>query len=191
MKNSNADAEMAPESLLTPALNLIENAAEAAIGRLDDLIRDYPNDARLHFLRGSTLAGMEKYGDARLAMQKAVDLAPDFAIARFQLAFLALTSGDEIVARSTWDPLLRLPDDHPLKRFVEGLEAMLAGRFEDAILQLETGMALNTELPPLNRNMAILVQEIRERGRTSDAGEEVESGAHFLLKQTSFKETRH
>lgn len=186
-----SDTGLAPGELLNPVLGLVERDGEAALAGLDDLIRLYPDDSRLPFLQGSVLAGLERYAEARTAMQKAVDIEPGFAIARFQLAFLVLTSGDEMAARSIWTPLLDLPDDHPLRLFVDGLEAMVADRFPEAISLIEAGMAGNTELPPLNRNMAILIQEMRNRLGGQEGGEDVESGAHFLLKQSSFKETRH
>ncbi len=184
---------MTPDDLLNPVLGLVERDGDAALAGLDDLIRLYPDDARLPFLQGSVLAGLERYAEARTAMQKAVDIEPGFAIARFQLAFLVLTSGDAAGARAIWTPLLDLPAEHPLKLFVDGLEAMLTDRFGDAISLIEAGIERNRDLPPLNRNMAILIQEMRDRlgvPQDEDAND-VESGAHFLLKQSSFKGTRH
>jgi tetratricopeptide (TPR) repeat protein len=186
-----SDAGMAPGDRLDPVLSLVERDEAAALAGLDDLIGLYPEDPRLPFLQGSVLAGLERYSEARTAMQKAVDIAPGFAIARFQLAFLLLTSGDAGGARSTWAPLLDLPEDHPLRLFVDGLEAMVADRFPEAIALIESGMQRNTDLPPLNRNMAILIQEMRDRLGGQESENDVESGVHFLLKQSSLKETRH
>ena len=193
MKNSDANdsANLAPADLLEPVLGLMETDGEAALSGLEDLIRRHPGDARLHFLAGSTLAELERYAEAWTAMQRAVDLAPDFAVARFQLGFLALTSGDTSGAGSVWAPLFELPVEHPLRLFVEGLGAMAADRFEEAISLLEAGVEQNRDLPPLNRNMMILIAEMRDKLGTQGRPEDVESGAHFLLKQSSFKETRH
>ena len=182
---------MTPADLLEPVLSLMESNGEAALLRLDELVLDYSSDPRLPFMRGSVLAGLERYDEARVAMQTAVDLAPDFAIARFQLGFLILTSGDPTGAHAVLAPLLNLPAEHPLRLFVEGLGAMVAGRFDEAVTRLQAGIERNTELPPLNRNMAILIQEILNRPSEHGGQEEVESGAHFLLKQYSFKDTRH
>jgi len=193
MKNSNPDhtAAMAPSDRLEPVLALMETDGEAALARLDALVELYVHDPRLYFMSGSVLAGLERYTEARTAMQRAIDIAPDYGLARFQLGFLALTSGDAVGARSIWLPLMSLPADDPLKLFAEGLAAMLSGHFDEAISLLETGIRRNEALMPLNKNMAILIQEMRERLKLQAAETEVESGAHFLLKQYSFKDTRH
>lgn len=193
MKNNEVggDAAMTPAERLEPVLRLMETNGDAALAGLEDLIVSYPGDARLHFMAGSTLAGLERYTEARTAMQKAVDLAPDFAIARFQLGFLALTSGDTTTAGLVWTPLLGLPAEHPLRLFVEGLGAMAADRFPEAISLLEAGIRNNRDLPPLNGNMMLLVDEMREKLGAHGGPDDVESGTHFLLKQSILKETRH
>ena len=193
MKNSDVkdgDA-MAPADLLEPVLDLMRTDGEAALSRLDFLIGHYENDPRLYFMRGSVLAGLEHYADARVAMQKAVEIAPDYGLARFQLGFLALTSGEVVVARSIWHPLLDLAAEHPLKLFVQGIDAMLVDNFQLAIGLLEAGIERNKELPPLSQNIAILIRGMREKLKSQDVNEDIESGAHFLLKQYSFKDTRH
>jgi tetratricopeptide (TPR) repeat protein len=182
---------MTPDDRLEPVLSLMETDAEAALRGLEDLIRLHPEDARLPFMAGSVLAGLERYAEARTAMERAVELAPDFAIARFQLGFLALTSGDPATAGSVWTPLFGLPAEHPLRLFVAGLSAMTADRFAEAISLLEAGIEHNRDLPPLNKNMMILIEEMRERLNTQGGDPGIESGAHFLLKQSSFKGTRH
>ncbi len=194
MKNSDLDTKNAepPADRLEPVLALMETDPDGALSALGNLIDQYPADARLHFMLGSLLAGLERYPEAHTAMQKAVDLAPGYALARFQLGFLALTSGDAAGARSVWQPLLDLPSEDSLNLFVRGLDAMSADHFDEAIGLLEAGIARNERVAPLNRNMALLVHEMRARlnpRHTEDKA--VESDAHFLLKQYSFKDTRH
>ena len=193
MKNSDLDHKtaVAPDDLLEPVLGLINTDEKAALPRLDDLLEHYAGDPRLHFLRGSVLAGLERYPDARQAMQKAVDIAPDYLLARFQLGFLALTSGDAAGAQSIWRPLESLVAGHPLKLFVEGLQAMVANNFAQAIFLLETAISQNKEVPPLNGNMALLVRAMRDKLNVHGGAEAGESGVHFLLKQYSLKDTRH
>src|SRR5271167_2708654 len=89
--------------------------------RLDDLISAYPEDPRLQFLKGSRLAGQGDYRAARTAMRRAVDIAPDYVVARFQLGLLELSSGEPIAAQETWGPLHGLPRDNFVRLFVEGL----------------------------------------------------------------------
>jgi tetratricopeptide (TPR) repeat protein len=89
-----------------------------ALERADRLLAEYPEDPRLHFLRGSTLAGIGRPIEALPALKKAVELAADFAIARFQLGFFQLTSNEPAQALSTWGPLALLPEDNYLRKFV-------------------------------------------------------------------------
>lgn len=188
--------DMTPDELLQPVLLQIQENGEQGLARLDELLQLYENDTRLHFLRGSVLAGLEQYAEARVAMQKAIDIAPGYAIARFQLGFLELTSGDARAAQSTWLPLLNLPSDNPLNLFVQGLNKLIVDDFVGTIALLEAGIALNTELLPMNKDMGLIVQQAREKLDSQVITEpaeaqEVESGAHFLLKQYSFKDTKH
>jgi tetratricopeptide (TPR) repeat protein len=152
----------------------------------DRLIGRYPDDPRLHFLRGSILAGIGRSIEALPALRRAVDLAPDFAIARFQLGFFQLTSGEAADALGTWGPLAFLPDDHYLRIFVGGLTHLIRDEFADAIEQLEKGIALNSENPPLNRDMQLIIDQTKPL-LSADAPAAVEAGAasatSFLLGQ--------
>ena len=190
---------MAPNELLQSVLGQMQQDGDEALASLDQLLTAYGRDARLHFLRGSLLAGQERYVLALLAMQRAVEIAPDYILARFQLGFLELTSGDAQAAQATWLPLLNLPSDTPVKLFVEGLNKLIVDDFEGSIALLEEGIALNTELPPMNRDMGLLIDQMREKLASQAAkpdvapepADDIESGAHFLLKQYSFKDTKH
>lgn len=185
------NVEMTPDDVLQAVLAEISQDAEQALAHMDELLQLYGGDARLHFLRGSVLAGAERYAEGRVAMRRAVDVAPDYTLARFQLGLLELSMGEATVAQSTWLPLLELPSDNSLNRFVTGLNKMLEGEFASAISLLEEGMALNTELAPMNRDMALMVSEMRSKLEAQPVAEDVESDAHFLLKQYSFRDVKH
>ena len=127
-------------ALLADADHDSRSAAEAVA----QTIATFPNDARLHFLLGSLLIDLRRFIEAHAALVRAVTLAPDFHIARFQLGFFELTSGEAEAARASWQPLLRtLPREHFLCRFVVGLEALIADRFDLCINALTEGMAIN------------------------------------------------
>ncbi len=180
-----------PPERLEPVLAQIQQNDERALASLDGLAEDYPEDARLPFLKGSLLAGLQRYTEARGAMQQAVRIAPGYALARFQLGLLELSSGDPAAAQSTWLPLRDLPTDSYLGLFVQGLEKMIGDDFPAAIALLEGGIARNTDLPPMNRDMALMITAMREKLDGVSAGPDVDSGAHFLLRQYSFKDTKH
>lgn len=159
---------------------------EDQIERIDALLADFPEDARLHFLRGSILIGKARLIEAHRALSRAVALAPDFAIARFQLGFFQLTSGEAENALETWGRLDRLPDGHYLRRFVDGLRCLIRDDFAGCIQNLQQGIALNQENPPLSRDMQLIIdqcQPLLSGQRASNDGGEAASETSLILQQ--------
>jgi tetratricopeptide (TPR) repeat protein len=157
--------------------------SEAAV-----LLGNYPGDSRLHFLKGSLLAGQGDYGAARDAMRQAVEVSPGFVLARFQLGFLELTCGEPILAQETWGPLHSLPARHFLRLFVEGLCHLIRDEFDETIRRLEDGIAGNQENPPMNRDMQLIIDALR-KGPAKNGG--AASPVGLLLQQASLKSRRH
>ncbi|PSJ42196.1 hypothetical protein C7I55_08150 [Sphingomonas deserti] len=174
---------------LTQAL---QDGSGSDIQAVDRLIADYPEDPRLHFLRGSILAGIGRSIEALAALRQAVELAPEFAIARFQLGFFQLTSGEAAAALSTWGPLALLPDDHYLRHFVAGLTRLIRDEFEEAERHLREGIAANSENPPLNRDMELILSQVNQisaaESPTPENGDA--SATSFLLDQFSGRSGR-
>lgn len=156
--------------------------AEVTSGAADlsSSLERYPADPRLHFLHASLLAGNRDYPAARAAMAHALELAPGFEIARFQLGFLEFTSGEPGPAAATWGPLGELSPDHPLRLFSEGLMRLTADDVPGAVALLRRGMALNEANPPLNRDMQLLVSALTEG---DDPGAEPTSETDLLMRQ--------
>ena len=156
------------------------------IALADRALGDFPQDPRLHFLRGSLLAGIGRPIEALSSLRKAVELAPDFAIARFQLGFFQLTSGEAAEALSTWGPLALLSEGHYLRTFVGGLTYLIRDEFAQAIDQLQLGIAANDENPPLNRDMQLIIDRVAEIGNEpTERGDDTMSATSFLLGQFS------
>lgn len=127
--------------------------------QVDTLTARHPDDPRLHFMRGSILAGRARAVEAHAALARAVALAPEFHIARYQLGFFELTSGEADQALATWGPLLRLPEEHYLRQFVEGMAHLVRDEFAEAVARMEAGIARNQENPPLNHDIRLLIGE--------------------------------
>lgn len=159
-----------------------DNGDEIAL--VDRALVDFPGDPRLHFLRGSLLAGIGRPIEALSALKAAVELAPDFAIARFQLGFFQLTSGEAKDALSTWGPLALLPEGHYLRIFVAGLTYLIRDEFEASIEQLRLGIAANEENLPLNSDMQLIIDRISGLA-AGEAGDEAMSATSLLLGQFS------
>jgi tetratricopeptide (TPR) repeat protein len=181
-----------PSAPLSAALGKIKVDPIGGLSDVEHLLDAYPRDRRLHFLKGSVLAGLERYDEARRSMETATRLAPDYAVARFQLGFLELTSGDAARALSTWGPLHRLPADHPLRLFATGLEHLINDRYAQAIETLEAGIARNAELPPLNADMNLIIAKIRDlSAAAARRQDEPLSAAHLLLQQYKTNSKAH
>jgi tetratricopeptide (TPR) repeat protein len=178
------------EELLAATALLKEDEGNGRI-QIERLIDVHPDDARLYFLRGSLHAADRNYELAISELARALNLAPDYGIARFQLGLLHLTSGEPGPAELVWQPLLSLDPGDPLRSFAEGLYALIRDQFENAIQLLEQGIALNQDNPPLNHDMKLMIDEIRGRMAGSADEEEASSVTHLLLQQATIRPTRH
>ena len=176
-------AELCPADLLAETVAELDGAGEQGVAKVDRLLLLYPRDARLHFLRGSLLAGLAAYPQAREAMAVATTLAPDYALARFQLGFLELTSGDAAKALQTWAPLRDLEPEQPLRLFVEGLTHLVADEFRAAIASLNDGIARNPDLPPLNADMRLIIARVETLMADGLKSSGDVSASHLLLQQ--------
>jgi tetratricopeptide (TPR) repeat protein len=151
-------SDQCPEAELQ-AIVVAMGSESDQLDRVESLLLTYPDDARLRFLRGSILIGAGRLIEAHRELTQAVSLAPDFAIARFQLGFFQLTSGEAENALETWGRLDRLPDGHYLRKFIDGLRCLIRDDFVGAIANLKDGISLNQENPPLNKDMQLLIDE--------------------------------
>jgi tetratricopeptide (TPR) repeat protein len=183
--------ELCPQDRLNAVIAFFSSDMNAAQRELDDSLRAYPGDARLHFLKGSLLAEKQDYAAAQIAMRRAIDLAPTYTLARYQLGFLLLTCGEPIAAEETWGPLHMLPEEHFVRFFVDGLTALIQDRFEDTVRLLEEGMARNREFPAMNRDVQLIVGEIRKRFEPGAKGGNLSSSVDLLLQQAAIKANRH
>lgn len=178
-----------PQDRLSDLIAEASASDEQGLSATEALLRDYALDPRLHFLRGSLLASLKQYPEARQAMHRAIEIAPGYAIARFQAGLLELTSGEPAAAESTWAPLQDLPSDNPLRLFATGLNHLARDEFDSAIALLTQGIALNTENLPLNRDMQMVISEAQQK-LGDQPPEEPTSATDLLLRQFG-KDTRH
>lgn len=137
-----------------------------------------------HYLRATNFADAGHYELAEACYTACLNRAPDFAIARFQLGLMQVTSGRPALGQATWELLLTLPDDDALKLFAQGFMLLLAEQWEPARAAFNRGIERNTVNAPLNDDMrGVLERMALARAQFADATDDAQdaSGAHFLL----------
>jgi tetratricopeptide (TPR) repeat protein len=174
--------------LLVETLRRVSADDAGALDLIDERLAEYGADPRLHFLKGSVLAALQRYPEAQDAIRRAIDLAPGYDIARFQLGLLEFTSGNAASAEMTWRPLQRLPGDSYLRLFATGLLYLGRDDFVQAVEMLREGIARNTDNPAMNRDMQMVIDEaVRKCAGDTPAseldGEEPVSAVHLLLQK--------
>jgi tetratricopeptide (TPR) repeat protein len=180
-----------PDDMLAQAIELAGTDEVAAIAQIDALIAAHPADPRLHFLGGSLLAAQARYEEARAAMARSIEIAPDYAIARFQLGLLELSSGDAAAADVTLQPLVEAESEDALALFARGLRHLARDELALAADLLKEGMRRNHDHPLVSRDMALIVERIEESGEGRGEPQEEMSAAQMLLQQHAAKSTKH
>lgn len=142
--------------------NVQARKGEDLIALLDLAAREHPADPRPLLLLAAEFVHAKRLDQAEAAYLVALQRAPGFAIARFQLGLLLLTSGRPAAAFATWAPLEQLDEKEPLRLFKRGLEAMAHDQFERARQLLLSGIALNKVNPALNRDMQKVLDRLAE-----------------------------
>ncbi|NHZ80748.1 hypothetical protein F2P44_15915 [Massilia sp. CCM 8695] len=116
--------------------------------------------APAHLLLGAGYAQLQMYDRAAAEMESALAVDPSFAIARFQLGLLQLTSGDAERAMNTLLPLQELGEQHALGQFGRGLIHLMRNEFGPTLACMAQGMLLNTDNPALNADMQQIVDKV-------------------------------
>lgn len=186
-----------PDEEIAALSQALEKDNNDGAPELDALLSRYPDDPRLHFLQGSIHAATSNHVLAHKSLSRAVELAPDFHIARYQLGFFELTSGEADAALSTWGQLLRLSDQNYLRHFVEGITHLIRDEFDAALGKMQSGIALNQENEPLNNDIRLLMEQTEKlmSGNTVsadyDSGSDDQSATSILLGQFGSEPTKH
>lgn len=182
-----------PDDTLAAVLDLAADDEPGALARIAALVEAHPADPRLHFLAGSLLAAQARYEEAQAAMARSIEIEPGYAIARFQLGLLELSSGDAAAADLTLQPLAEAEADDALVLFARGLRHLARDELLMAVDMLSRGIKGNRDHPLVSRDMELIIDRIREGGETPAQPEpepEV-SATQMLLRQHAAKPTKH
>lgn len=177
------------ETLLAEGMRANENSnPERALGFFSEAAEMTPGDPRPFHLAAATWAQSGQFDAANDAFREALIRDPELYVARFQWGLMQYGLETMEAAASIWTPLLSLPDDAPLRQFVEGLMGVAAGDIAGAIGRLESGIAANTGNLPLNADMGKIVEGLRalspidaEELAGTEPAAQTDANEHFLL----------
>jgi tetratricopeptide (TPR) repeat protein len=156
------------------ALALFERASEAD-----------PASALPHFLVASEQASAGDFAQAELAFASALLLAPDFALARYQLGLLQFSSSRAPVALLTWQPLFALPEGEPLLHFVRGFAALAQNAFGESLAHFRRGLDCRPANPALSADILQVVEAVERLDAGAPPREEESAANHVLLSAYS------
>lgn len=182
---------LASDADIEDLIGRLEKSADGT-QEVDQLLARHPEDPRLHFMKGSLLAGEGHAIEAHSAMSRSLQLAPEYSLARYQLGFFELTSGEPGRALSTWGPLLAESEDNYLRKFVEGMTHLIRDEFPAAISLFEQGMRLNEENEPMNHDIQLLIAECRKlqaRALTTREDQDEHSATSLILSKLGSNRT--
>lgn len=137
-----------------------EGAGGEALAYLKLAVAREPAHAKAHWALAAEYASLRMPDRAREHFARAVELDPAQTVARFQYGLLCLTQADLAAAEPIWQPLDELPAEHPIRLFKQGLLAMVADRFDEALALIRRAMADPGVDPALRRDMEMTVANI-------------------------------
>lgn len=154
--------EKCDDGTMSEILALMQSDEKKAIEKFAFLLESFPKDARLYFLRGSMMIERGEHIRAHNDLSIAVEIDPEFIMARFQFGLFQLTSGEPNKAQETWAPLETLPDEHYMRKFIKGLNHLIRDEFTLSLNSLVEAVEANTEFQPLNVEMQTIIDKVRE-----------------------------
>lgn len=170
---------------LQALLAQLESGEDAGVRTLNVLTTRFPSDARLLFLRGSTLAGRGDLNGARQDMTAALALEPDYAILRYQLGFLEYTSGKVPEAETIWQAFDALEAGHTFRVLRDGWLALARDDVPLAVRLLSEGRDRMSEFPPIARDVSLALSRLNEiqnkASQEDDGAAGGEDDTHLLI----------
>jgi tetratricopeptide (TPR) repeat protein len=150
------------DTTLKLAQQLMSQASAEAADQLDRLASSYPSDPQLSFLVASMRISVGRLVLAHEAFLRTLELAPHFALARYQYGFFLITSGEVARALEIWGPLDLLPSDHYLRHFVNGMRCLVHDDIKEAALCFAAGINSNQDNEPLNSDIRLLMSSVKD-----------------------------
>jgi len=142
------------DELLRLTLDSINQERHAdALSMLKVLLERDTEHAFGTYLLAAEHAQLGMMDRAEEGFKKAVMLAPDFPMARFQLGQLYLVKNELGLAKEMFAPIALLPEGLALTAYAKGLIAAANDDIAEAIAHLEAGLACEQEIAALAEDM--------------------------------------
>ncbi|MGX9720041.1 hypothetical protein [Stenotrophomonas acidaminiphila] len=146
------------DELLHLSLDAINGARDAdAVVLLKVLAGRSPGNPLAHYLLAAQHAQTGLMDRAEQGFKRAVELAPEFAMAHFQLGQLMLVKGDAAAAAHEFRQVRS--DDPAIACYAEGLCALAEERPADALASLQRGLGQPQAIPALAQDMRRLIDD--------------------------------
>lgn len=140
------------EELLRLVLDAINHDRHAeAVEMLKTLIEREPDHVFATYLLAAEHAQLGMMDRAEAGFRRTVELAPEFAMGRFQLGQALLVRGDADGAREAFAPLSG--GDDAISAYARGLSAACDEDVGRARSEIDAGLALPQEIPALADDM--------------------------------------
>ena len=148
------------EELLRLALDAVNGGRDAeSMDLLKTLLERDPDHLFGRYLLAAQHMQVGMVDRAEAGLRDVVARAPEFAIARFQLAQVFLVKGEAQEAQAAFAPLA-LQDD-ALGAYARGLGAVAREDLATAIAELHAGLAMPQGIPALASDMQRLVERLQ------------------------------
>jgi tetratricopeptide (TPR) repeat protein len=126
-------------------LSIQSESFEEALQQVDTALRDYPESAVVHDLKGLILMKQEKNDDAKASFSKAVTLEPNFAIGWYNFAQVERKLGNLDKAKLYLDRAISLQADLTKAYFERASVLKSMGKREEALADYDSVIALKGE----------------------------------------------
>jgi tetratricopeptide (TPR) repeat protein len=145
---------------------MTQDTSPAAVeSRLRAWLETHPADAAAHKQLGDLYFRLSRYEEAEARFAKALELAPDFAEARWMIAGTFAYRGNWVMALSTTQALLRDDPEKAVYLDIEAYALLQLGEFEPALARYEALLAKY----PTAENWKSYGRALKAVGRTTEA----------------------
>ncbi|SNS06799.1 Tetratricopeptide repeat-containing protein [Sphingomonas laterariae] len=123
---------------------LCDHRLDVAERILKPHLKQFPTDVAAMRMLAELAGRIGRYADAENLLRRAVELAPGFAAARFNLATVLYRENKAVAALAELDHLLEGEPGNPAYRNLKGAALGRIGDFDDAIAQFEAVLAVRS-----------------------------------------------